>query len=219
MKVETVNRQRKVPVTLKTRERILDAATALFAEKGFDGTSTKEICDRAGVNIAAIHYHFTSKERLYSEIIEGFGDITLKSMQRILHPPTTTEELRIRLELFLNDAIDSMLSMPELCRIVQAEMELLHERSEPVFRKTFLKRFETLVSFLSIAKKRRLLAMRVDPRLAARSLFSQLCHQTRTDAVYQKYYGQSLTQPRYRSLWVQQTLTIFLEGIHASHTH
>jgi AcrR family transcriptional regulator len=45
-----------------TRTRILDAAEELFAATGFDGTSIRQITRSAGVNVAAIHYHFGSKE-------------------------------------------------------------------------------------------------------------------------------------------------------------
>jgi AcrR family transcriptional regulator len=47
-----------------TEQRILDAAEALFAEHGFAGTSLRTITARAGVNLAAVNYHFGSKEAL-----------------------------------------------------------------------------------------------------------------------------------------------------------
>src|SRR4051812_36059503 len=50
-----------------TQEKIFDAAERLFAERGFDGTSLREITTEAGVNLAAVNYHFGSKEDLYRE--------------------------------------------------------------------------------------------------------------------------------------------------------
>lgn len=52
-----------------TRERILDAAERLFAERGFDGTSIRDVTTEAGVNLAAVHYHFGSKEDLVREVL------------------------------------------------------------------------------------------------------------------------------------------------------
>ena len=52
-----------------TRERLLEAAGEVFAEKGFREATIREICRRAEANIAAINYHFGGKERLYSEVI------------------------------------------------------------------------------------------------------------------------------------------------------
>jgi AcrR family transcriptional regulator len=52
-----------------TQERILDAAEALFARQGILATSLRSITTRAGVNAAAIHYHFGSKQALVSAIL------------------------------------------------------------------------------------------------------------------------------------------------------
>lgn len=51
-----------------TRERILDAAEALFVEHGFEATTMRMITGRAGVNLAAINYHFGSKEALIQDV-------------------------------------------------------------------------------------------------------------------------------------------------------
>jgi len=50
-----------------TRERLLEAASDLFAEKGYGATTVAEICGRAESNIAAVNYYFGSKEALYQE--------------------------------------------------------------------------------------------------------------------------------------------------------
>ena len=48
-----------------TKARILTAAEEVFAARGFQGASTREIAARAGVNISSLHYHWESKETLY----------------------------------------------------------------------------------------------------------------------------------------------------------
>jgi AcrR family transcriptional regulator len=50
---------------LETRHKLLDAAGVLFAERGYHDTKTGDICQAAGANIAAVHYHFGSKEEIY----------------------------------------------------------------------------------------------------------------------------------------------------------
>lgn len=51
-----------------TRARILDAAERLFMAHGYDGTSMRQITSEAGVNLAAVNYHFGSKEALIQEV-------------------------------------------------------------------------------------------------------------------------------------------------------
>jgi AcrR family transcriptional regulator len=57
-------------VALDTRARILRAAEALFVEKGFAATSLRMITARAKVNLAAVNYHFGSKEQLIGEVFQ-----------------------------------------------------------------------------------------------------------------------------------------------------
>ena len=54
----------------KTKEKIFEAATRLFAEKGLEGVTVREICRAARVNGALVNYHFHSKEGLYRACVE-----------------------------------------------------------------------------------------------------------------------------------------------------
>jgi AcrR family transcriptional regulator len=53
----------------KTRDRLLRAAALTFSERGFDEATVREVCRRAGANVASVNYHFGSKERLYVETL------------------------------------------------------------------------------------------------------------------------------------------------------
>lgn len=53
-----------------TKEKILDVANELFAEKGFNGVSIREIAKLADVNLSAVNYHFTNKENLYANVFQ-----------------------------------------------------------------------------------------------------------------------------------------------------
>jgi AcrR family transcriptional regulator len=48
-----------------TRQRLIDAAGAIFAEKGYEAASVRDICQQAAANIAAVNYHFGDKKSLY----------------------------------------------------------------------------------------------------------------------------------------------------------
>jgi len=54
-----------------TRIRLLEAAEDVFAEKGYEAATTREICNRAGVrNVGAVNYYFQGKDRLYAEAVK-----------------------------------------------------------------------------------------------------------------------------------------------------
>src|SRR5262245_14839689 len=59
-----------MPTPDDTQQRLLQTAGEIFAEKGFKGTTVREICQRANVNIAAVNFYFRSKERLYIEAVK-----------------------------------------------------------------------------------------------------------------------------------------------------
>jgi len=57
---------------MSTKNKILDAAEYLFADKGFNGTSLREITSQAEVNLAAVNYHFGSKKELIKAVMSRY---------------------------------------------------------------------------------------------------------------------------------------------------
>jgi AcrR family transcriptional regulator len=68
-------------VQFSTKDRLLGAAEELFAQHGFAGTSLREVTSRADVNIAAVNYHFGSKDNLINEVFRRRMDVM--SAQRL----------------------------------------------------------------------------------------------------------------------------------------
>ena len=70
-----------------TKEKILDTAERLFAEQGIGATSLRQIIGVAGVNLAAVHYHFGSKEALLEAVfarrIERVNRERLEMLDRV----------------------------------------------------------------------------------------------------------------------------------------
>jgi TetR/AcrR family transcriptional regulator, regulator of cefoperazone and chloramphenicol sensitivity len=68
-----INRETKAPAPgvaeESTRAKILSAAGEVFAEQGFEGATVRAITERAGVNVAAVNYHFRDKAELYTRVV------------------------------------------------------------------------------------------------------------------------------------------------------
>ncbi|MEM8714667.1 MAG: TetR/AcrR family transcriptional regulator [Cyanobacteria bacterium P01_A01_bin.3] len=82
------------PVT-GTKEQIISVAERLFAERGFAGTTLRSVVNEAEVNLAAVHYHFGSKEELFRSVIERLARPIVEKELELLaqlqagpHPPS-----------------------------------------------------------------------------------------------------------------------------------
>jgi AcrR family transcriptional regulator len=69
-----------------TKARILEAAEEVFAVRGFEGASTREIAAKAGVNISSLHYHWESKETLYFAVFQNIYDRLVEISRSSLSP-------------------------------------------------------------------------------------------------------------------------------------
>ena len=74
------------------RQRLLETATALFAEKGYAGTSVREIVGKAGVSKPVLYYYFKSKEGLFYAILEWAVDVQQNILSEIFEARGTVLE-------------------------------------------------------------------------------------------------------------------------------
>jgi AcrR family transcriptional regulator len=91
-----------------TKERILTAAEALFAQRGFEGASLRQLTAAAGVNLAAVNYHFGSKDNLVEEVfkrrLDQLNARRMAALRQIAgQSETTLEDL---LGAFIRPALD-----------------------------------------------------------------------------------------------------------------
>lgn len=77
-----------------TRARIIDVAGTLFAEAGFEATTSKAICRQAQVNMAAVNYHFGSREGLYRAVLRHVFEylVDFNGLQQLAQAPLNPEQ-------------------------------------------------------------------------------------------------------------------------------
>ncbi len=79
----------------ETRRRLLEVAARLFAERGLEGVTVREICHEAGANVAAINYHFGDKLGLYAEVVQTAIDAMRRAHAPTMQPGGGTAEERL----------------------------------------------------------------------------------------------------------------------------
>jgi TetR/AcrR family transcriptional regulator len=195
-----------------TPERLIAAATRLISAKGIDGVSVKELAEAAGVNVSLVSYHFGGKEGLYRTCLERFGEQRLAAARRILEPPSTKEELRLRLRLFVEEVWRCHIEQPDLTRIIHRECELELPQALDIFRSTFLKVLETQIEFFTVAQRKGLLKKEVDAAKFTLLFFGAMMHAGQKMRMSELLIGVSIRDPEYRRQTLNQLLLAFLEG-------
>lgn len=107
-----------------TKLKIIRASKKLFAQNGFDGTSTRDIVSAAGVNISLISYYFGSKENLFCALFEGFPAPTYDRM------PENRDQLLEELSDIIAGIVLLRFDEPDLVTLLQQELYRQSMRSE-----------------------------------------------------------------------------------------
>ena len=202
-----------ITMTKNTRDTLINEAQKLFLEKGYDGTSVREIAGKAGVNVSAISYYFSGKQGLFRACIEDFGLETLSFGQKVLTPPETMEEFRSKLSLFSLHMFEVYASRPELMNLVVKELE--SSSSEDCFvEDSFFQLFKKVLEFFEAAQVSGLVNKELVPYTVA-SLFMStflqgICH----DSQRAKLAGRSIKDnDDYRLEYSKHIIEIFINGV------
>lgn len=112
---------------LDVKQRILQAAKKLFSEKGFDGTTVREICEEAASNIASLSYYFGGKENVFLALFDTyFPSHKLKDYEELSKDPVEA------LTFLIREVILFRLQDPQMAIILQQEIVMRSPRIEGI---------------------------------------------------------------------------------------
>jgi AcrR family transcriptional regulator len=180
----------------ETRERLLNAAEELFAEKGLDGTSIRELITMAGCNLSAVNYYFGDKQELYEELFRQrlyeMRDSRLKAIKAVMTGKTkpTLEELLLAYSVdFLKPFSDPRRSQ----RFMQLLFREMAEQRLP--RNMFL---EEMAAPVTAAMEDALAVIcptlsKPDAMMSVLSLTGQLVHIMQVKVLFEGAQGHSIT--------------------------
>ena len=152
------------------REDILQASLHLFAEKGFHGTSMRDIAREAEITEGLIYHYFESKRDLFRAIIDEYSFLPLL---RTL--PELAEQLDTRALLIVlaRGFFDVLKQNTELARVLLQEVQVFPEEKEAFFADTVNESITELARILEARMNERARAQ-VDPAMSARIFFNSL---------------------------------------------
>jgi AcrR family transcriptional regulator len=131
------------PSADETRDRILAAAVDLFSERSFDGATTREIAQRAGVTQPLLNYHYTSKDDLWRAAVDSLFDKLRRAMDDRMHGLRGVDELTTA-KLAVREFITFSARNPQLHRILTQECKadgprmdyLVEQHVRPLYEST-----------------------------------------------------------------------------------
>jgi AcrR family transcriptional regulator len=130
-----------------TRDRIVAAAAELFAERSFDGATTREIAARAGVTQPLLNYHYRSKETLWQAAVDSLFATLTSSMAARLDELREVDELT-RAKLSVRNFVTFSARHPQLHRIITQESKADSSRMDYLVERHVRPLYENTVSML-----------------------------------------------------------------------
>ena len=135
---------RHTPKGERTRERILDTAERLFAEKGYEGTTLRDVAAAAGLRIPSLYNHFAGKASLYAAVLERGIAPVLEALSEQVQAARGRPDT----DRFIARIFGLLARRPDLPRLIQQETLRGGGRLSPIlsgwFKPTFAKAEEML---------------------------------------------------------------------------
>lgn len=196
----------------ETKESLLNASIEIFAEKGYEGATVKDIADHAQVNVALINYHFGGKEGLYRAVLESAAQTRLESVDRVLKKVTTSSEFKIRLKLFLEEFMHCHLQRPLVMKILHRDFDGQHPIALEVFNEIIQDMILKTTKFIDENKDSGVLRSDLESGCFVSFLMGSVIHSLRMDFLRKKFLGQTLESESFRNQFIDQLVQTLCEG-------
>jgi AcrR family transcriptional regulator len=126
----------------QTEERIFEAATGVFEEKGMDGARMQDIANHAGINKSLLHYYFRTKDQLFNAVFEKLAGKMLRKFAPVFEKDLTLDE---KIRFFFRQHITFMKENPRLPFFILNEINRNPARIKKLLKNVdFIKFWEKL---------------------------------------------------------------------------
>lgn len=191
-----------------TRARLIAAGRALFARKGFDGTSIRALTTLAEANLGAVTYHFGSKEALYSAVLEeGVRPLSRRVARAAAAPGTARQRMLGVVEAYF----DHFAEHPDLPHLLL--QEVAQGKRPPDVILEIVSSIKETIAGLQVAGVRDGSVRPGHPVLTALSVVSQPIYLTLVSPLLHAVGGVDLSDPETRRKALQHTLAFVDAGL------
>lgn len=203
------------PTSEASKERLLKSAITVFAQKGFSGTTVKDIADASQLNVGLVSYYFDGKEGLFRACLEEFSEERLGIASGILTPPESPEDFRVKLKAWGEQVFQCFLENRDIINVVHKEIESDLPMVQEVLKGTVLRLFENLVEFFKAAQKSKIIRQDLDPLLVAATFHGSYIQMVRSEKIRVNAFGSSmsLTRAPFRKKFLDHSLIMLTQGI------
>ncbi len=199
---------------MDTKELLILKATELFAKNGYDGTTVKDIADAASINVSLVSYHFGGKLALFHDCLKKFGEEKVGIAYKILQTPKSQQEFMVRFELFIDEITKSYIEQPMLLALVHHEFETGSAEAIELFKATFYKAFNMVVSFFESAQRLGFIRKDVDVTLLSFLMMGCIKNTFINSNLRKPFLKFSVETEEGRKKFKENIMKIFLEGIY-----
>lgn len=200
-----------------TRLKIIFAAAKLFADKGLDGTSTREIAEHTGSNISLISYYFGGKEGLYKAVIEQFANQAKDRFQKVYEHFDAENMDRESFVIFMRAMITGMITMkiskPEIGTIFQREILSGLPHCREIHETIFSELCNSIIGILDVAQQKKILRPDVSTKHLFLSMVFSADHFVFASRCNSGFTDKNLYRlPEQLNLFIDQHFKLFIEG-------
>jgi TetR/AcrR family transcriptional regulator len=197
-----------------TRDRVLQTAQALFAERGYRATSLRDIAKRIGIKAPSLLHHFPSKQQLYTAVLDRMFETIEERANAIAWGRESPQE---RMRQAVSDAIDFIASRPDFVRIMWKEMADESGVGRPVLKRRLPPLFSIALNFIFRGQREGAFRPEVDPQHFMWSLNSITLGYFTTAAQVRRLWNVNLLEPtmierRKREVIDMVERTLFTQG-------
>ncbi|HEX4922901.1 MAG TPA: TetR/AcrR family transcriptional regulator [Bdellovibrionales bacterium] len=197
-----------------TRDVLIKAGRKLFAKHGLDGVTVRDIAQEAGVNVAAVSYHFEGKEGLYRAVIEEFAKEKQGEIRdQIGAAPKNADEYRFVFRMMVAKFLADVMQTPEVCRIMMKEIDAGLPIAKDIFEKTMLENFNMIIGFHKNAQELGIVKRGLNPQVVALMIQGIVFHLQRVEDVRKKFFKESMHDEKTQKDAVDTICEIFFDGM------